>query len=449
MSFSSTLARLRNMLRNLKEAVRPYYLRWVYFRLFPSARPPHFSACWKFPWCPLSVRAPIQFGERGHEPSFLFLPMADWHTRIQRSQHLARAFARGGHRCFFLNPHLGREFRHTRLREKGHRVALLEPGIVELHVRLPREPVFHHRLLSGAENRIVLTALETLMQASGIRRLIQIVSLPTWCDVAAGLKKLSGSPIVYDCHDLLGGFQAIAQEIVEREVELLRLSDLVVFSAQYLMDRKVAVFPWLKDKAVLVRNAADFPHFTAARREASPYRTTVPKTIGYAGSLNHWFDTAAVREAALRRPDWSFVLVGRIEDERILALSKIKNVHLLGEVPYAELPKYMAQFDVGLIPFLRNELTLAANPIKLYEYFSLGLPVVSTRLPEVELFGDLVYLADDPQSFASQVERAAEETGESLRERRMAIARQESWAARAEQLLVAFERIIPWADVVD
>jgi hypothetical protein len=100
-----------------------------------------------------------------------------------------------------------------------------------------------------------------------------------------------------------------------------------------------------------------------------------------------------------------------------------------------------AQFDLGLIPFLRNELTLATNPIKLYEYFSHGLPVVSTRLPEVGLFGDLVYLADDPESFAAQVERAAEETDQSLRERRIAIARQESWACRAEELLQALDRI--------
>ncbi len=442
MSVLSTGALLRNILRSLKEAVRPYYLRWFYFPLFPDARPDHFSTCWEYPWHPLSVRTLIQAGETSRPPGFLFLPMADWHTRIQRSQHLARAFARRGHHCLLLNPHLGREFRYTRLREKDHRVALLEPGIVELHVRLPREPVFHHRLLREAENRILLGALEALIQAAGVRRLIQIVSLPTWCDVAGALKKLYGSPVVYDCHDLLSGFQAVAQEILERETELFRLSDLVVFSAQHLMDRKVAEFPWLQNKAVIVRNAVDFSHFAAEGRAACPARTAA-KTIGYIGSLNHWFDATAVWEAASRRPEWNFVLIGRIEDQRVLALRKVKNVHLLGEVPYAELPKHVARFDVGLLPFLRNELTLATNPIKLYEYFSCGLPVVSTRLPEVELFGDLIYLADDPKTFAAQVERAAGETEGSLRERRIAIARQESWESRADQLLAAFERIAP------
>jgi glycosyltransferase involved in cell wall biosynthesis len=430
-------------LRDLKEVVRPYYLRWVYFRLFPRAKPEHFSACWSYPWYPLSPCTPVSADEIRFHPSFLFLPMADWHSRIQRSQHLARALARRGHLCFYLNPHLGREYPRTRFTEKDHRVAKLGPLLLELHVRLPREPVFHHRLLRDAENRTVLAALATLLQGSAIQWVIQMVSLPTWCDVAVGLRRISGSPIVYDCHDFLSGFRAIGREIIEREIELFRLSDMVVFSAQQLMERKVAQFPWLREKAVLIRNAADFFHFTTGLQASSPARARARKVIGYAGSLNHWFDTEAVRQAALRHPEWQFILIGRIEDERILALRGVDNVHLLGEVPYAELPKYLAEFDVGLIPFLRNELTLATNPIKLYEYFSLGLPVVSTRLPEVQFYSDLVYIADDSHSFAVQVERAAREKDESLRNRRVAIARQETWESRAEQLLVACKRITP------
>jgi hypothetical protein len=99
------------------------------------------------------------------------------------------------------------------------------------------------------------------------------------------------------------------------------------------------------------------------------------------------------------------------------------------------LPDFLAQCDAAMIPFLRTDLTMATNPIKLYEYFSQGLPVVSTRLPEVELYGDLVYLADGPREFSAQVARAVGENDAARRERRMAIAQQESWTARAQQLL--------------
>ena len=82
-----------------------------------------------------------------------------------------------------------------------------------------------------------------------------------------------------------------------------------------------------------------------------------------------------------------------------------------------------------------NELTRATNPIKLYEYFSAGLPVVSTRLPEVELYRDLTYLADSPTEFSRLSALAVAEQDESLREKRMQIAGLHTWRARAEALL--------------
>ena len=81
----------------------------------------------------------------------------------------------------------------------------------------------------------------------------------------------------------------------------------------------------------------------------------------------------------------------------------------------------------GLIPFKINELTLATNPIKLYEYFSLGMPVVSSRLPEVEQFRELVYIAADSAGFAEAFRDALREDDPERRRRRREVARVESW----------------------
>src|SRR5262249_57257775 len=64
-----------------------------------------------------------------------------------------------------------------------------------------------------------------------------------------------------------------------------------------------------------------------------------------------------------------------------------RNVHSLGRKPYADLPRYAKAFDVALMPFEVNELTLASNPLKVREYLAAGLPVVSTAIPEVERLG--------------------------------------------------------------
>jgi len=362
---------------------------------------------------------------------FLFLPMTDWHTRIQRSQHLALNLAKLGHESVYLNPHLGREYQYPWRWGEEPAVCELAPGVSELHVHLPREPVFHERMLSASEEQRLERALREAV--SGQDRLAVVVSFPLWLPAAAKLCERSGAPLVYDCHDLLDGFTGMAPEIVAKEAELLDRCDVAVFSSAHLMQQMLERSPMLQSKAVLIRNGVDSEHF----RVASPGARDGP-VIGYAGALEEWFDADLIERAARAHPEWRFVLIGRVEHPRIQGLSALPNVHLRGEVPYADLPTHVAEFTVGLIPFAVNQLTLAADPIKLYEYFSLGLPVVSTALPEVERHGDLVYVADR-QSFIAQLEAAASEHDDDRRRRRMALADAESWSQRAAALIAAVD----------
>jgi len=368
--------------------------------------------------------------------------MADWHARTQRTQHLAQALSEAGSRCFYLNPHLGFEYPDIYCRCRENRLAQLGARLFELHIRLPEEPVIHQGLPRRRESRILFEVLQRLVEFSPGGRLIQIVSLPFWLGVARSLKEVYGCPIVYDCHDHLSGFERLSREIIELEAELFRHCDLAVFSSQRLLDSKTGKLPWLKEKSILVRNAAVAPKAPPRKQEGS--RTK--KTVGYVGSLDHWFDIESVRQAALRRADWEFVLIGRVEDPSVSQLAGLANVKFLGELPHAELEDHVAGFDVALIPFRLNELTLAANPIKLYEYFSYGVPVVSTNLPEVSMFGDLVYIGNHPEEFAEKVEAAAYENDASRRQKRISIAQRETWTARAGQLQAAFAELISRSD---
>jgi len=157
------------------------------------------------------------------------------------------------------------------------------------------------------------------------------------------------------------------------------------------------------------------------------------------GALQDWFDIECLEEAARANPAYRFVLVGRVDHEPIRRLAVLPNVEFAGEVAYDRLPEVCASFRVGLIPFRINALTLATNPIKLYEYFSCGMPVVSTALPEVERMGDLAYVARTPAEFASAVRRAMQENDAGRREQRLEVARQESWASRAGALAVRLQ----------
>jgi len=193
--------------------------------------------------------------------------------------------------------------------------------------------------------------------------------------------------------------------------------------------------PELAPKAILLRNGVDASRFLIA-----PLRDRETPAVGYIGALDHWFDTEALAAAARALPRFRFLLYGRVEHPPIRSLAAFPNVELRGEIPYQRLPEAMAEFDVALIPFRLTPLTLATNPIKVYEYFSCGLPVVSAPLPEViGQFPDLAYAAASPEEYVTQITRAARESDLELRARRRAVAERESWDARAATLLAALE----------
>ena len=128
------------------------------------------------------------------------------------------------------------------------------------------------------------------------------------------------------------------------------------------------------------------------------------------------------------------MLIGKIAvdaEAAVKILDNVPNVHFLGRKPYAELPAYCKGFDVALNPFAINELTLAANPLKVREYLAAGLPVVSTDIPEVRVLEDCL-VGSDTQDFISKIEEAL--AFPKPRESVSDAIRHESWEAKIEEL---------------
>ena len=118
----------------------------------------------------------------------------------------------------------------------------------------------------------------------------------------------------------------------------------------------------------------------------------------------------------------------------VTPLRGLANVRLLGQKPYETLPAYCRAFDVGVIPFKIDDLTLKVNPLKLREYLAAGLPVVSSDLPEVRKYADLVQLASGPDGFIAAVERALADRSETAARARVEAMKHESWEARVEEI---------------
>lgn len=238
---------------------------------------------------------------------------------------------------------------------------------------------------------------------------------------------------VYYCVDDFAAFEGFDAEAIDAaETRLLKRSDVVLATSKPLLVKCQRSH----SNVHLVRHGVDHGHFASALGHPAPPEELreIPRPIaGFVGLIDHWFDTQLMSAVAERMPDVSFVLIGDVRVD-LGRLADLPNVHLLGRKSYTELPKYLATFDAGLIPFVRNQLTESVNPIKLREYLAAGLPVVSTDLPEVRRYEEVVSLADVPEAFAHWCRSAIDSNSIEARQRRSESMAEESWHSVTERL---------------
>ena len=365
--------------------------------------------------------------------------MIDWDFRFQRPQQLLSEFAREGHRGYYLNTRL------TGLDRTSVQARSLGPGLTELFVPGDEKIVIYQDRLRKSSLRLALKAFKAYCQREAITDAVCIVQHPFWEPFAAALKQSYGWKVVYDCMDEHQGFGNNSAEVLALESQLLRTSDLVVTTARLLQEK---LSPH-HHNCVLVPNAGDYDHFsTLPERSRSPIASLREPVIGYYGAIAEWFDGSAVAAAARQHPEWSFVLIGHTFGADLDELKPLPNVRFLGEQSYADLPSYVAGFDVCTIPFRRIPLTEATNPVKLFEYLSTGKPVVARDLPELEPFTDVVSLYRAPEEFVACLESALRHGSPEAVSARQAVARRNTWTARYRVLSEHLQRLYGRVSIV-
>jgi glycosyltransferase involved in cell wall biosynthesis len=301
---------------------------------------------------------------------------------------------------------------------------------VEPNLYVMDPPVLPLPGIAAAErvNRVVLAArLRNLCRRLHLQRPIVWTFLP---NVNWLLGRLHEQMVIYHCVDEYSEFSGVPKEVIVRmERELIRRADLVFTSAEKLCAERREINP----RTYFIPHGVDVAHFSRALDPATTVATEIaalPKpVIGFFGLLADWVDLDMIGALARARPQWSFALVGKAQTD-LRAVEGLPNVRLVGQRPYAALPGYCRGFDVGLIPFRMNELTLRVNPLKLREYLAAGLPVVSTPLPEVVRYQGVVHIATNKEGFLQEIEAALKErTGERDRGR-VEMMRTEGWEAR-------------------
>jgi hypothetical protein len=221
------------------------------------------------------------------------------------------------------------------------------------------------------------------------------------------------------------------------EEKLCTLAD-VLFVTSFPLEEKLR--PKYGDKVKLLRNGVEFNHFRGQfERPADLVGIEGPIAI-YVGAIDSWFASDWLESLAGKRPDIHIVLIGRPSID-LSKLQAIPNIHVLGPRPYSGIPAYLAHADCGIIPFRRTPLVESVSPLKLFEFFASGLPVVSTRWNELENLSSPSLLADSADEFANMVNRVVDENwkttkGDSYRD----FARLNSWESRFDLAMNALNQ---------
>jgi glycosyltransferase involved in cell wall biosynthesis len=302
-----------------------------------------------------------------------------------------------------------------------------QPGVCvisPLSIPLPGNP------MARAVNRRIYAAAVARALPAGSPPPLLWVYTPT---VAPYLDAIPHSGVVYHCVDRWWAFTEYDDRVMrECHASLCERADHVFASAAELLNDCLVHTP----RAELLPHGVDWAHFsTAALAPPAPPPDIADITgpvIGFFGLLADWIDQDLIIAAARSRPAATVVLIGKSTTD-ISRLLAEPNVRWLRQKPYAELPAYAAAFDVAMVPFVRNALTAAVNPIKLLEYMSAGVPVVATALPEIVRFGErdgLVTAAVDAE-FVEAIGRYVDAPPTlASRQARARACREDSWLGR-------------------
>jgi hypothetical protein len=300
----------------------------------------------------------------------------------------------------------------------GSGVTILDPFVIPFH---------DLNIVRRINERSLLAAIRKRMATLNFHNPIVLSSSPI---IAPLVGKLGETSSHYFCLDEYSKFNGTFLSIKEFEASMIEKSDSSYFVSDVLLEKKrLAHRP-----AYYLPQGLELEHFRPVSR-VEPISLKLPgrPIVGYHGVVGHWVDVELINMCAERYPDLNFVIVGKTTLETDLSF-KETNVTHLGAVPYQDLPKYISLFDIGLIPFQVNELTIASNPLKLLEYLAFGLPVVSTDLPEVRKLQEVVYIAKGREDFINLIQEAIREDNSSKMQKRREIASKYSWKSIVEDI---------------
>lgn len=359
---------------------------------------------------------------QGERKIFIQSPIIDWFVPLyQRPQHMALAMARNGYLVFYMTAN-----------SVGDRATGFHE--VEENVFITNQPV--HLMTEGALVSFYST----------------VSTLLAWQGGVIEKTRERGNKILYEYIDHIDAEISFhTTDLLAKQFSLIDdgAVDIGLASARSLQEElraKLSAAP-----LVYVPNGVDIDHYQSVL--AHDARSTVPPgmrdvvdsgkpIVGYFGAMAPWLWYPMLNELAERRKDLMFVFIGPDYLGGGSKLEKRQNVRAIGAVDYALLPYHAQHFDAAIIPFKPGDIAKTTSPLKLFEYFALGKPVVVTAgMRECEQFDEVLTAGSGDEYSQALDEALLRARNKAFVARCMQLAEQNTWDARAAELCAAHARL--------
>lgn len=252
--------------------------------------------------------------------------------------------------------------------------------------------------------------------------------------------------IVYEYIDhideKISGSSDVLIKLSANKKNMFANANIITASAQVLYEEAVSA---AHGQVLLLPNGVDTDHyFSFSRKELPPKKMQhfceryKGKIVGFFGAMAPWLDYALINQLIRQRKDLGFVFIGPDYGDSLHKLNQAENCLSLGFVDYFVLPDYALWFDICWIPFEAGDIAKATSPLKLFEYFAMGKPVVvASDMCECVRF-EQVHKGSTPESYSAAFDLALEQallpaTATELKK----LALENSWLARAQAFLDA------------
>lgn len=281
--------------------------------------------------------------------------------------------------------------------------------------------------------RLIAAQVCLVLKIVGIHNWFTWVTVPTACDV---VEALPDSVTIFNRSDAFSKFPEVCEEFIKScEEKLLKNSALVLYVNRKLMVEDVAP----QDRKYYLGHGVDYSRFASVTAKGKSVHSELAHMkrplVGFFGAIDDYtVDLELLKFAVKSLPNMSFVLIG-LSTLDISDITSLSNVHYLGFRPYPEIPKLGASFDVGIMPWLQNAWIDYCNPVKLKEYLALGIPIVTTPIPQAEEYPGLLSIARTPHEFVEAIQASVMLNDERLRLLRQKAVENDSWQCKAAKVL--------------